>query len=108
MSNPNQNPKKVNGEGTNDSGKKQEGAKESFVGKILKIRDKVMGSKVGRGIVRGLKVAGVGGIAYASYKAGKKSVVPTTVYIKEGVTEEEPAETNETGTVDEETGEVTE
>lgn len=107
MSNQNQKPQDVNGEGT-ANGEKQVKEKKSIIGKILKTRDRIMASKLGRGIVRGLKVAGVGGIAYASFRAGKKSVVPTTVYIKEGVTEEEPVETNETESAKEETGEVTE
>ena len=81
--------------------------KTTFFGKILKFRDKVKATKAGRIAIKGLKAAGVGGLAFASYKAGVKSVKPTTVYIREGVTEEEtPVETQET--VDEETGEVTE
>lgn len=94
-----------NGAAGNPAPKQKE--KTSFVGKILHIRDKVMESKTGRIIVKGLKIAGVGAVAFGSFKAGERHVKPTTIYIKEGVTEEEkPVETQET--VNEETGEVTE
>lgn len=109
MSNQNRNNTPANGQvnnGQNAASNGQQTKKETFIGKILKTRDKIMASKAGRIVVRGLKVAGVGGLAFASYKAGAKSVKPTTIYIREGVTEEEtPVETQET--VDMETGEVT-
>lgn len=92
--NQNQNGAPVNGE--------QQKEKVTFMQRIMKVRDKVMASKAGRIAIRGLKVAGVGGIAFASYKAGAKSVKPVTVYIEKGVTEEaeeaeaaEPASTCE-------------
>lgn len=78
--NQNQNGAPVNGE--------QQKEKVTFMQRIMKVRDKVMASKAGRIAIRGLKVAGVGGIAFASYKAGAKSVKPVTVYIEKGVTEE--------------------
>ena len=88
-------------------GGQQQEKKTSIIGKLIKIKDDLMQHKPVRMIVNGLKVAGVGGVAFFSYKAGARSVKPTTVYIREGVTEEEtPVETQET--VDEETGEVTE
>ena len=89
-----------------NNGEKPQQEKTTFVGRIIKLKDKVMASKVGRIAVRGLKLVGVGGIAYASYRAGAKSVKPTTVYIQAGVDEEE--ETPETEPVIEETGEAAE
>lgn len=77
--------------------------KKSFIRGILKTRDKIMDNKVGRIVVKGLKAVGVGGLAFLSYKAGAKSVKPTTIYIEKGVNDEESTET-----IDEETGEVTE
>lgn len=108
MSNNNRNNNTPNGNvgGGNPQPEKQPKEKKSFTGWIKKTRDKIRNSKTGRIVVRGLEIAGVGGLAYASYKAGAKSVKPTTIYIREGVTEEAPVETNET--VDAETGEVTE
>ena len=94
-------------EGGNPQPEKAPKEKVSFAGWIKKTRDKIQNSKTARIVVRGLKVAGVGGLAFGCYKAGAKSVKPTTIYIREGVTEEEtPVETQET--VDAETGEVTE
>ena len=76
------------GSASANGGKKEE--KVSIIGKVRKIRDRIMANKFGRIAVRGLKVVGVGAIGFASYKAGAKSVKPTTIYIREGVTEEEP------------------
>lgn len=84
-----------------DGGEQKE--KKSFIRGILKTRDKIMDNKVGRIVVKGLKAVGVGGLAFLSYKAGAKSVKPTTIYIEKGVNDEESTET-----IDEETGEVTE
>ena len=106
MSKENQNPNPANGAEKAPANGGAAKEKTSIIGKIMKVRDRVMASKAGRIVVRGLKVAGVGGLAFASYKAGAKSVKPTTIYIREGVTEEKPVETPET--IDEETGEVTE
>lgn len=76
------------------------GTKEKKPGLLTKARkayDKAMSHKWVRGLVGGLKIAGVGTGLVLSYRAGVKSVKPTTVYIREGVTEEpetqeEPAE----------------
>ena len=98
MSNHNRNINNQNGNGnqgtpgTTGNGGKE---KESFIKKAIGLRDRVMASKIGRGVVRGLKALGVGGLVYVSYKAGVKSVKPTTVYIREGVTEEEEPATEE-------------
>lgn len=99
-----------NGQGTpENAGNGQQTQKTTIVGRILKVRDRVMKSRVGRIAVNGLKIAGVGGIAYASYRAGAKSVKPTTVYIREGVVEEAEEPTVETEPeVHEETGEAAE
>ena len=102
--NQNQNGAPVNGEQQKEKEELQM-RKVTFMQRIMKVRDKVMASKAGRIAIRGLKVAGVGGIAFASYKAGAKSVKPVTVYIEKGVTEEaEEAEAAEP----ESTSEVTE
>ena len=84
-----------NGAAPDNGGGKQE--KQSIGVRVMKARDKVMASKAGRIVVRGLKVLGIGGLAYASYKAGAKSVKPTTIYIHQGIAEEneEPVEQNE-------------
>jgi hypothetical protein len=63
-------------------------------------------SKTGRFLVKASKILAVVGVGVASYKAGANSVKPTTVYIKEGVNEEEPIEETEKTT--EETGEAVE
>ena len=55
-----------------------------------KTKAKVMSTKGGRIVVRGIKAVGVGAGLYGAYKMGAKSVKPTTVYIKSGVQEEEP------------------
>ena len=89
--NPNVTPADNNGADVPVDGGKKAKEKTSFFGKIIKIKDRIMNNKVGRGIVRGLELAGVAGIGFVSYKAGAKSVKPTTIYIREGVTEEEPA-----------------
>ena len=84
------------------------GAKEKKPGLLTKARkayDKAMSHRWVRNVVGGLKIAGVGTGLFLSYKAGVKSVKPTTVVIREGVdepeaeepeTREEPAEENET------------
>lgn len=63
--------------------------KVTLIGKMWKIRDKVMANKWGRRVVTGLKIAGVGAGCFVSYKAGVRSVKPTTVVIREGITDEE-------------------
>lgn len=55
-----------------------------------KTKAKVMSTKTGRIVVRGLKVVGAGAGLYGAYKMGAKSVKPTTVAIESGVQEEEP------------------
>lgn len=108
MSNRNtQNPNPNNGAnngGTPDNGGKKE-EKKTLATRIMKARDKVMASKAGRLAVKGLKVLGLGGVAYFSFKAGAKSVKPTTIYIREGVTEEEEPEDEPTETQEPETEE---
>ena len=82
----------VNGTENNND---QNGAQAQKVGlgtRLVQLKNRVMASKWGRRIVGGLKLAGVGGACYLSYEAGKKAVTPTTVYIREGVTEEKPEE----------------
>lgn len=86
--------------GENNAPAQDKGAKEKKPGLLTKARkayDKAMSHKWVRGLVGGLKIAGVGTGLVLSYKAGVKSVKPTTVYIREGVTEEpEPVEPEET------------
>ena len=73
--------------------------KKSFVVRVYDGFVRFRDTKTGKWCTRILKGAGVGLVAYGSYKAGKKAVKPTTVYITEGVQEdiEEPEveETNE-------------
>ena len=67
------------------------GAKEKKPGLLAKARkayDKAMSHRWVRNVVGGLKIAGVGTGLFLSYKAGAKSVKPTVVYVREGVTEE--------------------
>ena len=64
--------------------------------KALHAKDKILANKFGRMAVRGLKALGICGIGVACYKAGVRSVKPTTVYIKEGVTEEDSTPTETT------------
>ena len=97
MSNRNQNTQNPNPNGANggngaapDNGGKQPEEKESLTTKIIKVKNKIKASKAGRVGIKILKGLGVGGVAYLSYKAGVKSVRPTTIYIKDGVTEDEP------------------
>jgi len=87
-----------------DGGEKTKG-KEGILKKARKAYDQAMNHKWVRRAVSGLKIAGVGAGLFLSYKAGVKSVKPTTVVIREGVdepeaeepeTREEPAEENET------------
>ena len=104
----NQNPNPNNGvNGGNgaapENGGQQEKVKMTIGTRIMKARDRVLASKAGRITVKVLKIAGLGGLAYASFEAGKKSVKPTTIYIKEGVTEDEnPVEDPEPETEEEE------
>jgi hypothetical protein len=99
MSNRNhQNPANQNN-GGNNAPAQDNGAKEKKPGLLTKARkayDKAMSHKWVRGLVGGLKIAGVGTGLVLSYKAGVKSVKPTTVYIREGVTEEPENEEQET------------
>lgn len=62
--------------------------KPGLLTKARKAYDKAMSHRWVRNVVGGLKIAGVGTGLVLSYKAGVKSVKPTTVYIREGVTEE--------------------
>ena len=81
----------------------EEPEKPGFLDKCRMVRDKVMANKFGRIAVRGLKAVTGAGIIIMAFKAGKKSVKPTTVYIEklpaetpaeeaEPVEEEQPAE----------------
>ena len=85
-----------NGEAPNNGGKQEE--KKSIMKWLIHTKDAIQASKAGRIGLRIVKAIGVGGIAYCSYKAGAKSVKPTTVYIREGVTEDEESETEPTET----------
>ena len=108
MSNQNQkNPAENGGNGT-PAPEPAAKEKKTLTQRILHVRDKVMASKAGRIAVRGLKAVGVGGIAFLSYKAGAKSVKPTTIYIREGVTEEEEKPVEEPQETEEKPAEETE
>ena len=97
--NGNPNPNGVNGSGTApENGGKQPEEKKTLMTRILKTRDRIKASKAGRFGIKVLKGLGVGGVAYLSYKAGAKSVKPTTIYIREGVAEEEEPEEEPTET----------
>ena len=81
--------------------------KKSIIQRLVHVKDKITATKVGR-ISLGLgKAAAAGGALYLSFRAGAKSVKPTTVYIREGATEEEEPE-EPTETIDQETGEIIE
>ena len=104
MSNRNQNTQNPNPNGANgengaapDNGGKQEG-KKTVMSRLIHVKDKIQASKAGRIGIRIVKGLGVGGIAYFSYKAGARSVKPTTVYIQSGVTEDDEPETEPTET----------
>lgn len=92
MSNhPNNNQEKNQGNPASVPGKDQK--KESFPIKAYrKLREWSVTSKWGRRITRVTALAGVGGACYGCYKLGQKKSVPVTVYIREGVEEEEKKE----------------
>lgn len=86
-----------------DNGGKKEETKQTFVKKLMKTRDRIKANKAGKILLKVGKAIGVGGLAFLSYKAGARSVKPTTVYIREGVTEEEePVKDQEPETEEEE------
>lgn len=65
---------------------------------VVKMRDNIKASKTGRVFIRIAKGVTIGAGAYGAYRLGQKSVKPTTVYISEGVeedNEEEPEEMTE-------------
>ena len=96
--NPNPNNGANGGNGaTPDNGGKQE-EKKTVMSRLIHVKDKIQASKAGRIGLRIVKALGVGGIAYCSYKAGAKSVKPTTVYIQSGVDEDDEPETEPTET----------
>lgn len=88
--NPNNGSNGGNGEAPDNGGKQEE--KKTVMSRLIHVKDAIQASKAGKIGIRILKGLGIGGIAYCSYKAGVRSVKPTTVYIQAGVDEDEEPE----------------
>jgi len=101
----NQNPQSNNGGNNVNAAPAEKPKKEKLIKRLIHKKDKIMASKWGRRAVRLVEGAALAGAGFGLFKAGQRSVKPTTVIIKEGVNEDEnPQESTET--IDQETGEV--